>query len=132
MEDLDEVMTYHHEALTLRPPGHPDRSMSLNNLANALLAHYKQSGSMEDLEEAITYHHEALTLCPPGHPGHCTSLNNLAIVYLTRYENSSMVEDFEESFLLREQAVNDLAASSMYRLTIAIQWAHIRKKVISF
>jgi hypothetical protein len=37
MEDLEEVITYHREALTLRPPGHPDRSSSLNNLANVFL-----------------------------------------------------------------------------------------------
>jgi hypothetical protein len=36
---------------------------------------------------------------------------------------SSMVEDFEESFLLREQAVKDLVASSKYRLTAAVHWA---------
>jgi hypothetical protein len=37
MEDLEEAITYHREALTLRPPGHPDRFMSLNNLASAVL-----------------------------------------------------------------------------------------------
>ena len=32
MEDLEEVITYHREALTLRPPGHPDHSSSLDNM----------------------------------------------------------------------------------------------------
>ena len=78
---------------------------------------------MEDLENAIAYHREALTLRPLGHPDRSMSLNNLAIAVHSRYEKSSMVEDLEESFLLSEQAVNDLAASSKYRLTAAIQWA---------
>jgi hypothetical protein len=62
MEDLEEAITYHREALTLCPPGHPNRSSSLNNLASAVHTRYKQLGSMEDLEEVITYHREALTL----------------------------------------------------------------------
>jgi hypothetical protein len=33
IEDLEDVITFHREALTLRPPGHPDRFSSLNNLA---------------------------------------------------------------------------------------------------
>ena len=43
MEDLEEVITFHREALTFRPPGHPDRSQSLNNLAIAVLTRYKHS-----------------------------------------------------------------------------------------
>ena len=45
MNDLEEVITYHHEALSLCPTGHPFRSPSLNNLANAVLTRYKQSGT---------------------------------------------------------------------------------------
>ena len=54
MEDLEEVITYHCEALTLCPTGHPSCSTSLNNLATAVFACYEQLGRMEDLEEAIT------------------------------------------------------------------------------
>ena len=36
MEDLEEAITCHRQALALRPHGHPDRSSSLNNLANAV------------------------------------------------------------------------------------------------
>ena len=32
MEDLEDVITYNREALTLHPVGHPNRSSSLNNL----------------------------------------------------------------------------------------------------
>jgi hypothetical protein len=45
MEDLEQVITYCHEA----------RALSLNNLASAFLARYRQSGRMEDLEMAVTY-----------------------------------------------------------------------------
>ena len=56
------MVTYLREALSLRPPGHRDRSMFLYDLANAVHARYKQLGRMEDLEEAITLHREALSL----------------------------------------------------------------------
>ena len=88
MEDLEEAITYHHEAITLRPPGHPNRSASLNHLANVILTRYEQLGSLKDLEEMITYHHEALDLHPPGDPNRSASLNNLANAVLACYEQS--------------------------------------------
>ncbi|PPQ87099.1 hypothetical protein CVT26_011978, partial [Gymnopilus dilepis] len=66
--DLDEAILKHQEALELRPSGHPDRSVSLNNLANALQIRFNQSGRQADLDEAILMHQEALELCPSGHP----------------------------------------------------------------
>lgn len=71
--------------------------------------------------KAITHHRKALTLRSDGHPYCSESLKNLAIVLHVRHEKSRIVEDFEESFSLCELAVDDLAASSMYRLTSAIQ-----------
>jgi hypothetical protein len=35
-EDLDQAIAFHREALALPPVGHPDRSMTLNNLAVSL------------------------------------------------------------------------------------------------
>ena len=42
MEDLEEVVTYHREALILRPPGHPDHSSSPNNLATDILTRHEE------------------------------------------------------------------------------------------
>jgi hypothetical protein len=50
MKDLKETIILHCEALTLRPPGHPDRSSSLNDLANAVFTRYEQSGRMKDVD----------------------------------------------------------------------------------
>ena len=78
MEDLEEAITCHRQALALLPHGHHNRSMALNNLANAVSTRFQQFGRIEDLEEAITCHRQALTLRPHGHPGRSFSLNNLA------------------------------------------------------
>jgi hypothetical protein len=48
MEDLEEAISLHREALTLYPLGHPDRSISLTNLAVALDTRFDQSGRIED------------------------------------------------------------------------------------
>ena len=77
MEDLEEVIMYHREVLTLHPLGHSDHSSSLENLANVVLTCYKKLGRMKDLEEVITFNREALSICSLGHPS-LISINNLA------------------------------------------------------
>jgi hypothetical protein len=67
MEDLEDTITFHRQALALYPPGHPDHSHALYNLPNNLYARFESLGRMEDLEDAITYHHQALAIRPPGH-----------------------------------------------------------------
>jgi hypothetical protein len=78
MQDLEEAIIFHCDALVLCPSGHPNRSSSLNNLAGAIGTRFEQTGQMQDLEEAITYHRDALALNPPGHPNRSSSLDNLA------------------------------------------------------
>ena len=106
MEDLKEATTYYHEALSLHPPGHPNRPASLNNLASALLTRYKQSGKMKDLEEAITYNREALSRCPPGHTDRSTSLRNLGDAVFNHFRQLSKMEDLEEATTYYHEALS--------------------------
>jgi hypothetical protein len=78
VKDLDEAITYNCKTLALRPPGHPNHSSLLINLANATRIHYNQMGQMEDFEEAITHYHNAPNLVPPEHPSRSICLTNLA------------------------------------------------------
>jgi CHAT domain-containing protein len=105
MEDLEEAITYHREALTLRPLGHLDHSSSLNNLANVILTRYQELGRIEDLEEVIIYYREALTLRPPGSPNRSNSLNNLATAVLNRYRQTGRLEDLEEGITYYREAL---------------------------
>ena len=43
MEDLEKVITFNHEALSLCPPGYPYYPSSLNNLADANFTRFEQS-----------------------------------------------------------------------------------------
>jgi len=54
LSDLDEAIDLHRAALSLRPHGNSDRSISLNNLAISLQDKFKQQGVLSDLDEAFT------------------------------------------------------------------------------
>ena len=53
MEELEESITCHRQALALFAHGHPNGSLSLLNLAAAMSTRFEQLGRMDDLEEAI-------------------------------------------------------------------------------
>jgi hypothetical protein len=53
MEDLEQGITCHREALAHRPIGHPFRSPSLSDIAHLLLARFEHLGRTEDLEDAF-------------------------------------------------------------------------------
>jgi hypothetical protein len=65
---LIEAISLSREALSLRPAGHPRRSISCNNLASLLQTLFDQTGQVALLAEAIDLHREALSLHPAGHP----------------------------------------------------------------
>jgi tetratricopeptide (TPR) repeat protein len=73
-DDINECISLNRNALDLRPPGHPARQRSLNNLAKALKARYDQYGDMTDFEESLTLARDAHDLrsgnpwtSPPPH-----------------------------------------------------------------
>ncbi|KAH8105748.1 CHAT domain-containing protein [Phellopilus nigrolimitatus] len=105
MDDVEESIANLRDALDLCPPGHPDRSASLYDLANAVFTRFEQSGRMDDLEESIVLNRDALELRPPGHPLRSSSLNNLANAVLTRFKQTGRTEDLEESIALNRGAL---------------------------
>ncbi|KAI0038377.1 hypothetical protein FA95DRAFT_1663141, partial [Auriscalpium vulgare] len=106
LPDLKEAVFLLREALDLNPPGHPDCSLSLNNLANALRAQFVQLGRMPDLEEAISLHREALYLTPPGHRDRSLSLNNLANAVMTQFQQLGRMSDLDEAISLHREALD--------------------------
>ncbi|KAJ3549250.1 hypothetical protein NMY22_g955 [Coprinellus aureogranulatus] len=53
VQDLEESIPLHRSAVSLRPPGHPERILSQNNLANALRARFDQVGAVESGSESV-------------------------------------------------------------------------------
>lgn len=74
VEELNEAIEYGREPLALRPPGHPNRFKSLNNISHALRAR----GLTEDMGEVIEQRRESLTLIPLGHPDRAVALRKCA------------------------------------------------------
>ncbi|KDR68042.1 hypothetical protein GALMADRAFT_146776, partial [Galerina marginata CBS 339.88] len=105
IEDLKDAISFYREALTLRPPGHPNRSKSLNTLGITLKTRFDQLGQIEDLEDAISIQREALTLCPPGRPNGSSSLINLGNSLRTRFDQLGQIEDLEDSISFHREAL---------------------------
>jgi hypothetical protein len=78
MEDLEEAIAWYRQAVALRPPGHPDRSESLDNLAITISIRFKQLGRLEDLEESAVLYVDAQAPLPSTHPLHVTIQSHLA------------------------------------------------------
>jgi hypothetical protein len=94
------------EALTLRLPGHPNRDKSLNNLAVALRARFRDCGDLNLLEEAIRMKREVLRLRPLGHPDRGIALNNLSNALVTTFEQQCSFETATEAIALGREAVD--------------------------
>ncbi|KZP33696.1 hypothetical protein FIBSPDRAFT_773488 [Athelia psychrophila] len=92
-----ESVAHCRSALKRHPLGHPNRSTSLDNLANALKARFDHTGQMADLEEAVIHHRSGLELRPPGHPNRVVSLNNLAAALQDRFDHRGQMADLEEA-----------------------------------
>jgi hypothetical protein len=75
-DDVEECQA----ALERCPPGHSDRSESLDNLAGSQVRdRFMQRGNPSDLDESIELYRAALLLHPPGHSDRSPYLNILAV-----------------------------------------------------
>ncbi|KAF8966679.1 tetratricopeptide repeat-containing protein [Flammula alnicola] len=115
--DLDEAISFHREALGLRPAPHSSRSTSLNDLAAALLTRFEQRGTSNNLDEAILLHRETLVLWPAPHPDRSMSLNNLANTLRTSFEQRGASDDLDEAISLHREALGLRPAPHPYRST---------------
>ncbi|KAI5117380.1 hypothetical protein M0805_001923 [Coniferiporia weirii] len=103
MKDLEESIIHYRDALALRPPEHPCgscRSMSLNNLANAIYSRFQLTGQTQDIEESIVYYRNALSLQTPGDPFCSKIMNSLAVTLHTCFKHGSQLKDLEEAISL--------------------------------
>ena len=125
MGDLNEAIVVARGALSLRPPGHPDRLLTLNNISYNLSTRYKQLGAMEDLSEAIVLARDALVLSPRDHPDRSTILVNLVDYTRTRSTRSSQPKDKEELFSLYAQLAHPPSVVSSADVSAAREWTRV-------
>jgi CHAT domain-containing protein len=105
ISDLDEALALEHNALELRPQGHPDRATSQGSLALYLGTRFEQLGILSDLEEALVLERSALELHPQGHPDRAISLGNLANSLHSHFLQTGTFSDLEEALALEHNAL---------------------------
>jgi hypothetical protein len=101
----NELIEIKRKVLALRPPGHPDRANSFDNLATSLRVRYKQTGDVALLDGAIELNRGALALRPPGHPNRATSCTNLGSLLCVRYQQTGNVALLDEAIALNRGAL---------------------------
>ncbi|KAK0201108.1 hypothetical protein DFS33DRAFT_1456299 [Desarmillaria ectypa] len=76
---LSKAIASLRQALSLEPPPHLDRPLTLNKLGCALKTQHDISSDLSILKEAIGYHRECFQYRPGGHENGIQTLNDLAI-----------------------------------------------------
>ena len=124
MEDLEEAITCHRQALALLSPGHPLNAIILDNFSNAVLARFYHLERMEDLEDAIACSRQALTLFPHGHHhNYSTILNTLANALSNRYHRLGSLDDLEVAITCLHQALDLEPQGHPYRSSTLFELA---------
>ncbi|KAG2742453.1 hypothetical protein P692DRAFT_20750443, partial [Suillus brevipes Sb2] len=102
---LDEVISYHYDALGYYNTMHPRRGQLLCNLSIVLITRFERRGNAEDMDQAIALQREALALRPVGHTHRSASLNNLAKQLSTRFDHRGNAEDLDQAVTLHREAL---------------------------
>ncbi|KAJ0355737.1 hypothetical protein COL154_011279 [Colletotrichum chrysophilum] len=90
LDDLEEAIKFHGEAVKTVPPTHPDRADYLNNLGNALSDRYERKREITDLDRAIIVSQEALaTLVPQNNPNQGPILSTIGNRLIDRYSGET-------------------------------------------
>ncbi|KAJ7848420.1 CHAT domain-containing protein, partial [Mycena leptocephala] len=82
-----------------------ERSMLLNNLANAVLTRFEQQGDTRDIDEAAKLHREALALRKPPHCNRGMSLGSLGLTMWRRFQQQGDSKDLIEAIALHREAL---------------------------
>ncbi|KAJ7912957.1 CHAT domain-containing protein, partial [Mycena leptocephala] len=105
LDDLNKCLLVEEDALSLIPPGDPEKPTRLCNLASSLFTRFERLGNLEDLHKSVLMEEEALALTPKGHPDRQIWLNNLASSLSARFERFGDLEDLNKSVLMEEEAL---------------------------
>ncbi|KAJ7510679.1 hypothetical protein B0H11DRAFT_1900054 [Mycena galericulata] len=90
--DIDNTVQRCQEELTLHPAPHPDRAMSLHNLANSIQERFSKH---QDIDEVIELRREILTLCPGPHLEQARFLYNLGVSLSLRFNHYRDTADID-------------------------------------
>ncbi|KAG2131924.1 CHAT domain-containing protein [Suillus cothurnatus] len=124
IDDIDEAIQLHREAVSLCPEGHADYDTYLNNLALSLVSRFRHQGKPNDLDEAISLYEEVLRLCPVGHKHRDFSLVNLGGALITRFNTRGDIDDITRAVSLHREALTLQPPGHRRRDTMLHNLAH--------
>jgi hypothetical protein len=122
---LDEATELDREVLALRPPGHPDRTLSCAHLAVSLHERYKQCFDLDLLEKAIELDREALALEPPGHPKRSHLCTNLSYHLMDHYMHTEETISLDEAIAICGHALKQNTSVEAWRSSCILSKLHI-------
>ena len=123
MEDLDEALLCHRDALKLQPWPHPNRPMSLNSVAAQLMMSFVQSGQREDLHKAISLYREALEPQHTPRSNRYMSLNNLALALEYLFDEDGQHEQLEAALDVYNESINAIVSGHPHMTRISSKLA---------
>jgi tetratricopeptide (TPR) repeat protein/CHAT domain-containing protein len=122
-EDLDQAITYHHDALRHCPQDDVlTRSFILGNLGNSLLLRGERLQDTKDLKDASRYLCEAEEILPVEHHHQTRVKNWLGSAYLKLATHEQTADNIEKAFKAFRQAADRPFGSSHARLHGSLNW----------
>ena len=122
-EDLDQAITYHHDALRhCLQSDISSRSTFLGNLANGLLLRGERLQNTKDLKDASRYLCEAEEILPDEHHQQTLVKNWLGSAYLKLATHEQTANNIEKAFKAFQQAADLPFGSSHARLDASLNW----------
>ena len=94
--DLDDAILFYWSVLHLRPVGHPDRLMTLNEAVSCIGLRFEKLEAPADLDDLVDLHRAIFDLHPPNHEGHVKSVDELLFYLRKRAEKPGMIADLDE------------------------------------
>ncbi|KAJ6554296.1 CHAT domain-containing protein, partial [Mycena capillaripes] len=113
--ELNEAILSLVQALALRPEGNPDRCVTLNSLAGALILRFERLNKMEDLVKAIVYSRGGLTSAPPVLEVQLTAHEHVATSSYLRFELLGQGHDIAHAVETTRRALALTHLSDNYR-----------------
>ncbi|KAG2361197.1 CHAT domain-containing protein [Suillus spraguei] len=101
LQDVDATTSIFRDALALRPRRHPDHSLSLYNLIEALTWCRDKKDTAGDIREAAQLYHELLPLCPEGTYLHSIAAGKNGVDYVIGECNNLPKDESDEGIHFR-------------------------------
>ncbi|KAK7031350.1 CHAT domain-containing protein [Favolaschia claudopus] len=130
IDDLNSAINMNKVLLSLEE--NPGRPTVLNNLANALITRFEETGDQSDLKTSLSYYRDALNINRHNKVDHALALVSMASGLSKSFVSTSRIEDLDEATSYCHQAVSILADGHRHQLAAYDTLANILRQRYRF